>query len=195
MANTTFKGPVRSENGFLEWNGSAWVPVQGGGGGGGGTTFVFVSSENRYTDDAYADPPTGTGAGNVIELPVIEVGETYTITTGFSAGGSDAWALQFPAIPGTDITAYYGYYNVKSVGGGSPLITVLNEYCTPPTGPTDTFYIYGFINTPMQIIRMEDLVVPGFGTVASFQQIVPPSMNITQYPDPFVYPFTNLITP
>lgn len=33
MANTTFKGPVRSQNGFQEWNGSAWVPVAGGGGG------------------------------------------------------------------------------------------------------------------------------------------------------------------
>jgi hypothetical protein len=29
MANTTFNGPVRSENGFQEWDGSAWVPVSG----------------------------------------------------------------------------------------------------------------------------------------------------------------------
>jgi len=40
MANTTFKGPVRSQNGFQEWNGSAWVPVAGGGGGGGSAIYV-----------------------------------------------------------------------------------------------------------------------------------------------------------
>jgi hypothetical protein len=193
MANTTFKGPVRSENGFLEWNGSAWVPVQGGGGGGGGTTFVDITNENSYTNDAYADPPTGPTAGNIIQLPVIGVGETYTIFTGASETSSlAAWALQFPAIPGADITAYYANYNVKSVGGDGGVLTVLTEYSTRPNGVTDTFYIYGFIETPMQIMRIKDFVVPGFGTVAAFQQIVPPSMPITPYPDPFVYPFTNI---
>jgi hypothetical protein len=190
MANSTFSGPVRSQNGFQEWNGTAWVPVAGGGG---GTTFVDILSENSYTDDYYADPPTGPTAGTTIQLPVIGVGETYTVLVGGSGGGLQAWALQFPSIPGTDLTSYYGYYNVKSIGGDSPLLTVLEEYCTSANGPADTVYIYGFIYTPMQIIRLEDIVVPGFGTVALFQQIVPPSMNITQYPNPFVYPFTNLI--
>lgn len=32
MANTTFKGPVRSQNGFQELVDGAWVPVAGGGG-------------------------------------------------------------------------------------------------------------------------------------------------------------------
>ena len=32
MSNTTFNGPVRSKDGFLEWDGNAWVPVSGGGG-------------------------------------------------------------------------------------------------------------------------------------------------------------------
>lgn len=191
MANSTFSGPVRSQNGFQEWNGTAWVPVAGGGGG--GTTFVYVSSENEYTDNYYEDPPTGPGAGNIIQLPVIGVGETYTIAIGGSAGGLNAWALQLPSIPGADLVSYYGYYNVKVIGGDSPLFTVTNEYSTSASGPIDTIYIYGFLYTAMQIMRMENLVVPGFGTVALFQQIIPPSMGITPYPDPFTYPFTNLI--
>lgn len=40
MANTTFNGPVRSENGFQELVDGVWTPVGGGGGGGGTATMV-----------------------------------------------------------------------------------------------------------------------------------------------------------
>lgn len=192
MAYTNFTGPVRSDEGFEQLVNGVWTPVSGGGG---GTTFVSLSSENKYTDNYYEDPPTGPGAGTIVELPVIGVGETYTIYTGGSAGGLEAWALQLPSIPGIDIAIYFGDYNVKAIGGDYPVYTVLNEYSTGPDGATDTVYIYGFINNPMQILRLEDLVVPGFGAAALFQQVVPPGMNITPYPNPFVYPFTNLISP
>ena len=194
MGTSTVSGPFRSANGFQELDSNGqWVPVAGSGGG--GTVFISLSSENHYTDNYNENPPTGPGAGTIVELPVIGVGETYTIYTGGGAGGLDAWALQLPTVPGVDIVAIFGDWNVKVIGGDSPLYTVLNEYSTSVNGPTDTVYIYGFIYNPMQIIRLENLVVPGFGTVALFQQLVPPGMNITPYPNPFVYPFTNLITP
>lgn len=62
MANSTFSGPVRSQNGFQEWDGSAWVPVGGGGGGGSSNAIILER--------------TASTVG--IELPKTTIGQTVT---------------------------------------------------------------------------------------------------------------------
>jgi len=89
MANTTFKGPVRSENGFLEWNGSAWVPVQGGGGGGGGVLIVPIGGDETYT------------------LNFTEVGQMITVVAQ-GAPGTEAGTIYLDATaPGNPVSLQF----------------------------------------------------------------------------------------
>ena len=212
MANTTFKGPVRSQNGFLEWNGTAWVPVQGGGGGGvivelGDNSTAYLGiADNRYSDNCYSATPTGDTAGNIIQLPAIEVGQSYTIRpiTGGSSS-ANAWAVQLPAIPGTSISSFYNnrwsaYFVTGFVPGtGSDVYTPAVCYSANVSvgGPVDTFFLYGYFDpsTYMGIARLPNIVVPGFGEVALFNQSNIPTMDYGSplAPNPLVYPFTSLI--
>lgn len=203
MANTTFNGPVRSQNGFQEWNGSAWVPVAGGG----GNVSVFLNAsatafgaDNRYSDDSSQDPPTGPTAGNIIQLPAIEVGQAYSII-GISGGSQDAWALQLPSISGVDLTVYSGLpFSASYDDGNFPVATVTATYATYSSvfTPVDTLYIYGRMESQpvLQIGRGPNLVVPGFGTLAVFFQLTTPIFRFaTPAPDPYVYPYTQLLSP
>lgn len=211
MGTSTVSGPFRSENGFQELVNGQWVPVAGGGGGGGG--FVPVAlvgeygsyvgmSDNRYSANGTQDPPTGPTAGNIIQLPPIQVGGTYYIYN--PAGGStyDTWALKLPAVPGVDLTAFASSRFAINYGiptsGSFPVYTIgpdsygySNVY-----GPTDTMYFYGSLASTswLGITFAAISVVPGFGTVAFFTQSNTPVMNqYAPFPDPAFYPYTQLI--
>lgn len=206
MASTTFNGPVRSQNGFLEWNGSAWVPV---GGGGGGSTLVYLNNasspygaDNRYSDDSSLDPPTGPTAGNIIQLSEIDVGATYKIVNLGGGNSADCWALQLPSVPGTDLSAF-SCNDLQSIqtyysGSSYPVATENNSFLafSQVFSPSDTIFIYGALaaSVAFEITRYENLTVVGFGTIALF---APSSPAVFRYfnaaPDHFVYPYTQLI--
>ena len=88
MANTTFKGPVRSQNGFQELVGGVWTPVGGGGGGGGGgvTYIPYTPGLTNYTITGLTTP--GDSASFILQY-----------TQRFSGDGVDVTTT---AIPGTD---------------------------------------------------------------------------------------------
>lgn len=193
MANTTFKGPVRSQNGFQEWNGSAWVPVAGGGGG----ATILLTTDNTYSENYLNDPPIGPSAGTIISLPVVEVGETITIRP---TGGATqfAWAIELPAIPGIDLAVFLGYYCVRTFNGDYPVPKSSLEFAYQINSISDTIYIYDKLISDMVFVRIPNVVAPGFGTVAIFQQTVAGSVMSgvpTQFADPSVYPWVNIATP
>jgi hypothetical protein len=147
MANTTFKGPVRSENGFQEWDGSAWVPVAGGGGGGevmivpaaGGETYTLNFTEvgqmitvvvraipgaelGTITLDATAPGnPTATGTYGIVIDAVTRLNEPspteFPYTLDFSSYPN--MFLQF-VYTGTFETPY-GTQAIFEVSGHMPL--------------------------------------------------------------------------
>ena len=212
MGTSTVSGPFRSANGFQELVNGVWTPVGGGGGGGGGG-FVPVAlvnqngvylglPDNRYSADGTQNPPTGPSAGTIIQLPPIQVGGTYYIYTPTGGGSFDTWALKLPTFPGIDLSAFAvgkfainygtitsGSYPVQTIGTQSFGYSSLNS-------PTDTLYFYGGIDLTswLGITLTAILPVPGFGTVAFFtQSTVPVMFNYDPFPDPFVYPYTQLI--
>lgn len=172
------------------------------GGGGGGTTFIGLytdsdptGTDNRYSIDWDQDPPVGDTAGAVINLPLIDVGQTYTFT-GISSADLDVWAIELPSIPGTDLAIFYGDYvvNAKNYQSpGEPLVSGTYIRNLAATGVTDRIYLYG--GGQFQIIRLPNVTVTGFGTLALFSPITIPTILVEPFPDPAVYPFTNVITP
>ena len=195
MASSTFSGPVRSQNGFQEWNGTAWVPVAGGGGGG---AVVEINTSNAYSQNFLNDPPIGPSAGTIITLPVVQVGETITIRP---TGGATqfAWAIEIPPIPGVDLATFYGWYSANAFGaafGGLRTGTV--SYLYQISNITDTLYLYDQFVSDIVFTRLPDVVAPGFGVVAIFQQNATPNVIFTsssQFASPLVYPWVNIAPP
>jgi hypothetical protein len=208
MANTTFSGPVRSQNGFQEWNGTAWVPVAGGGG---STTLVYLSNsssfpgvgDNRYSTDSSINPPIGPTAGNIIQLPDIPVGASYSIVNPTGGSTNDCWALQVPAIAGTDVSLFASLDIQYAFIGGSgsyPVYTGLDTYVAYSSigAPTNTLFVYGELSptNALVITRHDDLFVPGFGNVAAFYQTTSAVFrSFVPCPDPYVYPYDQLLPP
>lgn len=90
MANTTFKGPVRSQNGFQEWDGTSWVPV------GGGASAIIVPY----------------GATTNVELT--EVGQQFTLAGDFdvpSPPGSTVVTFSCPLAPANVVRLSGVYMN------------------------------------------------------------------------------------
>lgn len=214
MASSTFSGPVRSQNGFQEWDGTAWVPVAGGGGGGAiielgdNASENFGVPDNRYSEDMYNTPPTGATAGNIIQLPVIGVNEAYKIRTRIGTASSQAaWAIRLPVIPGTDISAFIVGSFAANFITAEVYNPTLSAYVDTPavfaradttvSTPTDTMYLYGIFEPTgnLEITRYPNIVVPGFGAVAVFGQTGIPLMGYGTIPigDPFIYPWTQLL--
>jgi len=111
MANTTFKGPVRSQNGFQEWDGSAWVPIGGGGG-----SAVLAESD-----------------GQIVTLPFTTPGQIISVTN--KAGSVGTYTLAIAPIPGVTIYAvdgglfsYSGTFN--GIGTSFPLPVSLDATST-----------------------------------------------------------------
>jgi len=93
MGITTFSGPVRSDNGFQEWNGSEWVPVAGGGGGGDVISVVSIPLNN-----------TGTTSSVTLPTPT-QLGQTYFVTLTFDGipnlvPAVEAELIIEPVVPG-----------------------------------------------------------------------------------------------
>lgn len=212
MGTSTVSGPFRSANGFQELVNGVWTPVAGGGGGGGGGGFVPVALINQYggslglPDNRYSDnnigPPSGPSAGTIIQLPPISVGGTYFIHAPTGGSSFDAWALQLPTIPGADISAFStGAYMVfDDYTGVGPVYTVGSHLIgfSSLSGPTDTLYVYGSIGESSWLGITLAMIqnVSGFGTVAFFVQSNTPVMsNYIAFPNPFVYPYNQLIAP
>jgi hypothetical protein len=88
MANTTFKGPVRSQNGFQELVDGVWTPV-GGGGGGGGSAIVVPVTLGAY-QTVVVPKPADFGAtlsyvGPILDRNSVGTGTTFTLapTSGY----------------------------------------------------------------------------------------------------------------
>jgi hypothetical protein len=134
MANSTFSGPVRSENGFLEKDEAGnWVPVSGGGGGGGEPlavplrfpTLNFNSTPalpiiNIFGQDLYEYDGTVSSTVTVKSSGVVS--GTYSnpvvsieYTTGFITAAAEGVAPS----PGPSTAPVVGYASVS---------TVLNDY-------------------------------------------------------------------
>ena len=158
MGTSTVSGPFRSANGFQELVNGVWTPVSGGGGGGGGGFVpvhlyneqgpLYGAADNRYSDDNTANPPTGPTAGTIVQLPQIALGGTYYIDMPTGASSSDAWALQLPSIPGTDLSAFYSnryaFSYISSLGAVSTVDTP-KFVESSVTGPANILYIYNII--------------------------------------------------
>jgi hypothetical protein len=103
MANTTFSGPVRSQNGFQEWDGTEWVPVGGGGGGG----AVLIAS---------LDVP--------LTLEFTEIGQMITVVNNRSESedNSGTYALNFtcPLLTNPTGVNYKGKYLASGLSGVEP---------------------------------------------------------------------------
>ena len=67
MANSTFSGPVRSQNGFLEWDGTDWVPISGGG----GSAIIPITDADKGTQIIL---PTTAAVGDQITYQVMGLG-------------------------------------------------------------------------------------------------------------------------
>lgn len=136
MANTTFNGPVRSENGFEEWNGSAWVPIGGG------------SSTTVYTRD-------GTTQTYTLAAPAA-VGETYNIA--FTYGDSTLGDIQIslPAIAGADQTYFVPQVTGLDTSGGAAFfvaaaagnILAAGNGATAITSATFQIVYVGIVSSP-----------------------------------------------
>jgi hypothetical protein len=134
MANSTFSGPVRSENGFLEKDEAGnWVPVSGGGGGGGEPLAVPLRFPTLNFDSTPALPIVnifgqdlyeydGTVSSTVTVKSSGVVSGTYSnpvvsieYTTGFITAAAEGVAPS----PGPSTAPVVGYASVS---------TVLNDY-------------------------------------------------------------------
>ena len=212
MGTSTVSGPFRSENGFQELVNGVWTPVSGGGGGGGFVPVALVGqygpslglSDNRYSTDYYYNPPIGPTAGNIIQLPSISVGGTYYIYAPVGGGSFDTWALKLPTVPGADLSAFAS--SKFTVNYGTPTSGSFPVYTIGPdsfaysnlSSPTDTLYVYGGISETSWLgITLASIVtVSGFGTIAFFTESNTPVMNnYNPFPDPYFYPYTQLIVP
>lgn len=208
MANSTFSGPVRSQNGFQEWDGTAWVPVAGGGGGNtlvylNNASAAFYGADNRYSTDGEQNPPTGATAGTFVQLPEIPVGSSYEIINPTGGSSFDCWALKLPTIAGIDIAAFSNNAFQAALLGGTgsfPVYTGLTTYLgnSSLSAPSDTLFIYGALDqtSALLITRLLDVSVPGFGNVALFKQATPAVFAaFNPFPDQYVYPYTQRISP
>ena len=135
MANSTFSGPVRSENGFLEKDEAGnWVPVSGGGGGGGGEplavplrfpTYAFDSTPalpiiNIFGQDLYEYD--GTESSTITKKSSGVVPGTYSnpvVSIEYETGFITAAAEGVAPSPGPSTAPVAGYASVS---------TVLNDY-------------------------------------------------------------------
>ena len=210
MGTSTVSGPFRSENGFQELVNGVWTPVSGGGGGGGGLVPVALVSQygpalglsdNRYSDNS-SGSPSGPSAGTIIQLPPISVGGTYYIYAPVGGSSFDAWALKLPTVPGADLSAFAsGKFAINygtTTDGSYPVFTIGPESFayTNLSSPTDILYVYGGISETswLGITLGGILPISGFGTVAFFTQSNTPVMNnYNPFPDPYFYPYTQLI--
>lgn len=172
MSNSTFSGPVRSENGFLQQDPETgeWVPISGGGGGGGGTEHLTggTGAVVQTTDDAYAsiaywngvDGPGGANPQGRFYLEYVAgygVGVSYQRLT-INAGGQ-VTANTSPAGAGANGLVYTTVFTTPSGSSARAVITLPNDgFLTPnsklaalyvytPSAPTQSIVVYKNVST------------------------------------------------
>ncbi len=131
MANTTFNGPVRSENGFQEWDGSAWVPV--GGGGGTATMVPYNALSASITLPSGATATAGQKVASYYGEFVI--GSYYPFNLDINATAN-------PAVDGSLImtTTSADPSSITSVFPAGPNTATINTTGTASTFIVDAYY-------------------------------------------------------
>jgi len=156
MANSTFSGPVRSENGFLEKDEAGnWVPVSGGGGGGGEPLAVPLRFYT-YAFDAVPALPIiniggqdlyeyyGTESSTITVKPSGVVPGTYSnpvVSIQYETGLITAAAEGVAPSPGPSLAPVVGYASVSTVLNGSNGTVVLDPDGLPSGAMVTGIYV------------------------------------------------------
>jgi hypothetical protein len=124
MANSTFSGPVRSQNGFQELVDGVWTPLGGGGGGGGGGSAIIL--------------PRPEGSDVLVEMTEpTAVGQIYNYSLGPKPASSPSGSYVRLYTPNYDteltsfaggmifISSYNGNISQTYYGSGSPDTQIL----------------------------------------------------------------------
>jgi len=208
MGTSTVSGPFRSQNGFQELVNGVWTPIGGGGGGGGGVVDVirlvdsspfpaFVGAVcNSYSEDPLQDPPTGTSAGNIIQLPYMDIGQAVLITNLTQDDNARCWALKLPIVPGYDWGYMTNNYGIIGFIDSGNIQLIFNVNSAEPGGPSlvPIFYFYSEGGPSFYIVRDKDWVVDGFGPIAIYNIVGNigriPSSELVLTPNFDQYPMT-----
>jgi len=144
MGITTFSGPVRSDNGFQEWNGSEWVPVAGGGG---GSSAIVLESGQSYMIPPGVEPGTiftfilKINPDLSVEPAIISIDESYGST---SIGG----AIINSSTSNPNIVQYGGSFPF-SLSGYASHVTFYYQGTVPSYyGPLSSWTISGSFYSP-----------------------------------------------
>jgi hypothetical protein len=118
---------------------------------------------------------------------------------GNGGSSSDVWAIKVPTIAGTDLSALFNNSFAMSVQTGDfPAYTLTTYWLSVSTGgnPVDTFYVYGVVKDAssfLEITRVPDITVPGFGVVAVFNITGIPITTAFPIANPLAYPYSQFI--
>lgn len=126
MANSTFSGPVRSQNGFQELVDGVWVPV--GGGGGGVTLIPYTPGTNNYTLTGFTTPgdsatfawamhnPSGSDQLVIDSTVIPGTGGIIYVVTNVYPGDTPSDNSDFPTVQVFNDNAYTGIFTATYVG-------------------------------------------------------------------------------
>jgi len=110
MANTTFSGPVRSENGFEQVTKNATT----------GAFTVEATYDTRPTFRVAVDNSTFSGAGGATDtLTTAESGTTFIVN------GTGNNVINMPALSTDNVGTQYHFFLTTAVGGGTTTTFVL----------------------------------------------------------------------
>ena len=110
MANTTFSGPVRSENGFEQVTKNATT----------GAFTVEATYDTRPTFRVAVDNSTFSGAGGATDtLTIAESGTTFIVN------GTGNNVINMPALSTDNVGTQYHFFLTTAVGGGTTTTWVL----------------------------------------------------------------------
>lgn len=135
MANSTFSGPVRSQNGFQEWNGTAWVPVAGGG----GMPVVVLTENNAYGTFS------GGVTGGAVNLPKLEVGQSLRVVGDAASAWGNTNNFVWKVVPYVNPNSDFAYIepNVSATKLPDPYYMQMQSFYTSSLPfPPDTLYVY-----------------------------------------------------
>ena len=171
MSNSTFSGPVRSENGFLQQDPETgeWVPISGGGGGGGtehltgGTGAVVQTTDDAYASIPYwngVDGPGGAnpqgrfyleyvaGYGNNVSYQRMTINEAGQVTANISPGGAGANGLVYTTVLTTPSgSSDRAVITLPDDGFLTPYSSLAALYVYTPSAPTQTINVYKNVST------------------------------------------------
>ena len=171
MSNSTFSGPVRSENGFLQQDPETgeWVPISGGGGGGGTEHLTGGAGATVQTrDDTYAnipywngvDGPGGAnpqgalglafvgGYGNSVSYQRLTINAGGQVTANTAPGGAGANGLVYTTVfTAVDRSSSRAVITLPSDGFLTPSSKLAALYVYTPSATTQTINVYKNVST------------------------------------------------